>query len=144
MKLMERLGAEHGLILGQLEHLEGLLERGAESKVLRAALALLWSGIEPHLRTEEEGLYAALAEALGAEYRPLVRARADHDELRRLARAATSGRGVVATVRAFTVLLRGHVAREDSLLLQLADGHLSNAHVEVKAPAAKWPEMWLG
>lgn len=145
MKLRERLGAEHGLILDQLEHLEGLLERDVDPTLLRGALALLWSGLEPHLRTEEELLYASLAEALGAEFGPLELARADHHELRRLARAAAAESAGLAAVEAFAALLRGHVAREETLV-SLADDQLEDAHVETAAAGvmAKWPEMWLG
>lgn len=156
MKLTERLKAEHGVFLWQLDHLQGLVRRKAPLEVLGAVTETIASAEERHSGVEDRLLYPELARALGHEFPLLQRSRAAHDELRQLVARVRSGSFDESTVDAFAERLRDHLEREIHDVFALAEeilpaeklAAMANWDVdhirEVNARRHAWTERRLG
>ena len=156
MKLTERLKAEHGVFLWQLDHLEDLLRRGAPLEILGAVTESIASAEERHADLEDRLLYAALSRAVGRDFPLLQRSRAAHDELGQLVARVRSGSFDESTVGAFAERLRDHLEREIHDVFALAEEILAPEklvamanwdvdHIrEVNARRHGWPERRLG
>ena len=112
MKITERLKAEHGVFLYQLDRLEELALSRTPMDVLAAVVETIASAEEHHAMIEDRVLYPALVQANGGEFALLRKARAEHIELRRLVTRIRSGVFDEHTVCAFAGLLREHLERE--------------------------------
>ena len=121
MKITDRLKAEHGVFLSQLEHLQDLVRREASLEVLQAVAETIAAAEERHARVEDRVLYPALARVLGGECALLQRWRAAHDELRQLVARIRAGGFDESTVEAFGERLRDHLEREIHDVFALAE-----------------------
>jgi acetoin utilization protein AcuB len=128
------LQAEHALIGQVLDGLESLVGRPTVPVSLIAATVDAVSALADGCHhSKEEGLFHALrAHGLPLERGVLAQMKVDHEEARRLVRAvratsASQGASaeVAALVRAYTTLLRHHVAKEDAEIFPLAERILS-------------------
>ena len=135
MKLTERLKAEHGVFLWQLDYLQDLVRREAPLEVLRAVAETIASAEERHASVEDRLLYPALARAIGRDFPLLQRSRAAHDELRQLVARIRSGGFDESTVDAFADRLRDHLEREIHDVFALAEEVLP---AEKLAAMANW------
>jgi hemerythrin-like domain-containing protein len=130
MRITERLKAEHGVFLGQLDHLEDLIRGKAPLPVLEAVVETIAGAEERHARMEDRTLYLALAQAIGREFPLLQRSRAAHDELRQLVAAIRAGGFDESTVEAYVERLRDHLEREIHDVFALAEEVLSAETLE--------------
>jgi len=150
MKITERLKAEHGVFLYQLDRLEELALNDTPMDVLAAVLATIASAEEHHAMIEDRVLYPALVEANGGEFALLRKARAEHVELRRLVTRVRSGVFDEHTVCAFVGLLREHLEREIHGIFALAEdliapdtlAQMANWDVDHLRAAAGVPAPW--
>ena len=156
MKLTERLKAEHGVFLWQLDHLQDLLGREAPPEVLKAVTETIASAEERHAGVEDRLLYPALARAIGRDFPLLQRSRTAHDELRQLVATIRAGKFDESTVDAFARRLRDHLEREIHDVFALAEELLSEEQLtamanwdvdhihEINAKRHRWAERRLG
>jgi hemerythrin-like domain-containing protein len=156
MKITDRLKAEHGVFLWQLDHLQDLVRREASAEVLGAAAETIAAAEERHASVEDRLLYPALARALGREFPLLQRSSAAHHELRQLVARIRTGEFDASTVDTFAERLRDHLEREIHDVFALAEEVLSAEdlvamanwdvdHIhEVNARRHAWPERRLG
>jgi hemerythrin-like domain-containing protein len=121
MKITERLEAEHGVFLYQLDRLEELALRNTPMDVLAAVVETIASAEDHHAMIEDRVLYPALVEANGGEFPLLSQARIEHVELRRLVTRIRSRAFDEHTVCAFVGLLREHLEREIHGVFALAE-----------------------
>jgi hemerythrin-like domain-containing protein len=121
MKITERLKAEHGVFLYQLERLQELVRVNAPLAVLAAVVETIASAEDHHAMIEDQVLYRALVAANGGEFPLLRTARVEHVELRRLVARIRAKDFNEHTVSAFAALLRGHLEREIHGLFALAE-----------------------
>lgn len=156
MKITERLKAEHGVFLYQLDHLQRLVRRGASPEVLQAVVETIATAEQRHSSTECQLLYPALAKAIGWEFPLVQKSKAEHEELQRLVERIRSGAFDGAVVEAFVQGLREHLEREIHDVFVLAEDMvpaekleaMSNWDVEhiheVNARRQARAERWLG
>ncbi len=150
MKITERLKAEHGVFLYQLDRLEELALKRAPMEVLAAAVETIASAEEHHAMIEDRVLYPALVKANGGEFALLRKARAEHVELRRLVARIRSGVFDEHTVSAFAGLLREHLEREIHGIFAVAEdlipadtlAHMADWDVDHLHEAAGVPAPW--
>jgi hemerythrin-like domain-containing protein len=150
MKITERLKAEHGVFLYQLDRLEELVHRNASLEILTAVVETIASAEDHHARIEEQVLYPALVQANGGEFPLLRKARAEHVELRELMTRIRSGVFDEDTVCAFAALLREHLEREihgvfalaEDLIPQETLARMANWDVDHLHEAAGVPRPW--
>jgi len=121
MTITERLKAEHGVFLYQLDRLEELAMRNTPTEVLAVVVDTIASAEEHHAMIEDRVLYPALVQANEGEFPLLRKARAEHVELRRLVTRIRSGVFDEHTVCAFVGLLRDHLEREIHGIFPLAE-----------------------
>ena len=156
MKLTERLKAEHGVFLFQLDHLESLVRRRAPREILQAVVETIASAEEHHSAIEDQLLIPALVEAIGREFPLLQKAEREHEEVQKLVDGIRSGSFDEKTVAEFVRLLRKHLEREIHDVFGLADdmipadklAAMSNWDVdhlhEANGRRKPWPEKFLG
>jgi hemerythrin-like domain-containing protein len=156
MKLTERLKAEHGVFLFQLDHLQDLVRGGASREILKAVVEMIASAEQRHSSIEDRRLYPALVHVIGRELPLLQKSHQERDELQGLVARVRSGDFDEATVDAFADGLRHHLEREIHDVFALAEdmmpaeelAAMSNWDVdhiyEVNAKRQRWPEKWLG
>jgi hemerythrin-like domain-containing protein len=144
MRVIDDLKAEHGLIRRVLVVMETEAERmnrGDEPRydVLTGVLSFAREFADGcHHRKEEDYLFPALADKSEAlQYGPVRVMLAEHDEGRRHLRDLDSGieglrsgdevesTATVAALRHFSLLLRGHIEKEEGILFQIAAQILS-------------------
>ena len=150
MKITERLKAEHGVFLYQLDRLEELALSRTPMDVLAAVVETIASAEEHHAMIEDRVLYPALVQANGGEFALLRKARAEHVELRRLVARIRSGVFDENTVCAFAGLLREHLEREIHGVFALAEdlipaetlARMANWDVDHLHVAAGVPTRW--
>lgn len=135
MRITERLNAEHGVFLEQLEHLEQLLQRQAPTLVLTAAAQTIAGALEPHLELEDEVLYPAVREALGPQFPPIQAMGQEHEQVERLVREVLAGPVDEPLVRSFIQVLRAHVENEIHMLFPIAEESIP---AEKLASMANW------
>src|SRR5882672_6827663 len=104
MKITERLKAEHGVFLYQLDRLEELSLGDTPMDVLAAVVETIASAEDHHSMIEDQVLYPALVQANSGEFPLLRKARAEHVEIRRLVTRIRSGAFDELTVCAFVAL----------------------------------------
>ena len=121
MKITERLKAEHGIFLYQLDRLQELARAKAPLPILAAVVETIASAEDHHAMIEDRVLYPALIAANGGEFPLLRTARVEHVELRRLGARIRANDFNEHTVSAFAALLRGHLEREIHGLFALAE-----------------------
>lgn len=156
MKLTERLKAEHGVFLWQLDYLQDLIRREAPPEVLRAVAETIASAEERHSSVEDRLLYPALARAIGRDFPLLQRSRTAHDELKQLVATIRAGKVDGSTVDAFARRLREHLEREihdvfalaeellpEEKLAAMANWDVDHIH-EANARRPGWTERRLG
>jgi len=156
MKITERLKAEHGVFLFQLDHLERLVRSQAPRQVLKAVVEAIASAEEHHSEIEDRLLFPALVKAIGREAPLLVKSEQEHEEVKRLVGVIRSGAFDEVTVTAFVDLLRKHLEREIHDVFTLVEDmipteqlvSMSNWDVEhlyeANAKRKPWAERWLG
>lgn len=139
------LRRDHARVLDRLAALEARVLGGIpfEEDSLRSLVALLERQFLTHMAAEEQVLYPAMRAAFPEARGTLEPLRADHAELRQLLAALAAllsrprdrGRdeqvGVLA--RDLSDLLRLHIRREESVVLDVAPRVLSAAQVEAMA-----------
>jgi len=121
MKITDRLKAEHGIFLYQLDRLQDLARAKAPLTVLAAVVEMIASAEDHHALVEDTVLYPALVEANGGDFPLLRKSQAQHAQLRRLARRIRSEDFNEHMVTAFAALLRDHLEREIHGLFALAE-----------------------
>jgi hemerythrin-like domain-containing protein len=156
MKITERLKAEHGVFLFQLDHLERLVQSQAPRPILKAVVEAIASAEEHHSAIEDRLLYPALVKVIGRESPLMKKSEREHEEVHKLVDQIRSGSFDEATVTAFVTLLRKHLEREIHDLFGLADDmipvdqlvSMSNWDVEhlyeANGKRKPWPEKHLG
>jgi hemerythrin-like domain-containing protein len=156
MKLTERLKAEHGVFLSQLDHLEGLLRAQAPLLVLKAVVETIASAEERHSGIEDRLLYPAVVKVIGRESPLLLKSEQEHREVGKLVAKIRAGDFDDVTVRAFAEVMRKHLEREIHDVFTLVDDlipteeliAMSNWDVdhlyEANAKRKPWAERWLG
>jgi len=152
MKITERLKAEHGVFLYQLDQLEDLASRNTPMDVLAAVVETIASAEDHHAMIEDRVLYPALVQANGGEFTLLSEARKEHVEIRKLVTRIRSGIFDEHTVCAFVALLREHLEREihgvfalaEDLIPQDALVRMANWDVDHLHEAAGAPRPWAG
>lgn len=156
MKLTERLKAEHGVFLFQLDHLEGLVRSRAPREVLKAVVEAIASAEEHHSEIEDRLLFPALLKAVGRELPLLVKSEEEHHEVKRLVGQIRSGSFDDVTVAAFVELMRKHLEREIHDVFTLVEDMIPAGHLvsmsnwdadhlyEANAKRKPWAERWLG
>ena len=150
MKITERLKAEHGVFLYQLDQLEELALRDTSMDVLAAVVETIASAEDHHAMIEDQVLYPALVQANGGKFALLSKARAEHVELRRLVSRIRSRVFDEHTVCAFVALLREHLEREIHGVFALAEElipqdtlvRMANWDVDHLRAAAGVPRPW--
>ena len=150
MKITDRLKAEHGVFLHQLDRLEDLALNNTPMDVLAAVVETIASAEEHHAMIEDRVLYPALVKANGGEFALLRKARAEHVELRRLVTRIRSGVFDEDTVCTFAGLLRDHLEREIHGVFALAEDiipretliQMSNWDVDHLREAVGKPTPW--
>ena len=137
---------DHARVLGSLDALEASALVGGgplDERPLRELVALLERQFATHMAAEDAVLYPALRTAfpeVGGTIDPLL---ADHAELRATLAALgellalSPGRArdeqLVVLARDFTDLLRLHIRKEESLVLDVASRVLSHAEIAAMA-----------
>jgi len=156
MKITERLKAEHGVFLSQLDHLERLVQAGAPLPVLRAVVDTIANAEEHHSEIEDRLLFPALEKAVGRELPLLVKSEQEHHEVKNLVGVIRSGAFDTVTVTSFVELMRKHLEREIHDVFTLVEDmipaerlvSMSNWDVdhlyEANARRKPWAERWLG
>jgi hemerythrin-like domain-containing protein len=156
MRITERLKAEHGVFLWQLDHLQALVRSAAPREILQAVVETIASAERRHAGIEERLLYPALVKVVGREFPLLQQSRAEHDELQRLSALIGSGTFDEVTVDEFADVLRAHIEREIHNVFVLAEDMIaaetleamSNWDVEhiheIYAKHRPWAEKRLG
>ncbi len=156
MKITDRLKAEHGVFLFQLDHLESLVHAKVPMVVLKAVVETIATAEEHHAAMEDRLFYPSLVKAIGRDSPLLLKAEQEHEEVRKLARRVRSGACDEGTIASFAVMLRKHLEREIHDIFALADEmvpadeltSLSNWDVDhlYEAIARQQPsaETWLG
>jgi hemerythrin-like domain-containing protein len=156
MKITERLKAEHGVFLFQLDHLERLVRGRAPRPILKAVVEAIASAEEHHSAIEDRLLYPALVKMIGREFPLMQKAEREHGEVQRLVDQIRSASFDETTVTAFVALLRKHLEREIHDVFALADDmipvdqlvSMSNWDVEhlyeANGKRKPWPEKHLG
>jgi len=156
MKLTERLKAEHGVFLSQLDHLEGLVRTQAPLPVLRAVVETIASAEERHAQLEDRLLYPAVVKVIGRESPLLLKSEQEHREVVTLVGTIRSGAFDEVTVKAFAETMRKHLEREIHDVFTLVEDlippeelvAMSNWDVdhlyEANAKRQPWAERWLG
>lgn len=156
MKITERLKAEHGVFLFQLDHLEKLVQRGAPLQTLKAVVETIASAEEHHSAIEDRLLFPALMKAVGRELPLLVKSEREHAEVTKLVGLIRSGSFDEVTVASFAELMRKHLEREIHDVFTLVEDlipaeqlvSMSNWDVEhlyeANAKRKPWAERWLG
>jgi hemerythrin-like domain-containing protein len=129
MRITERLKAEHGVFLFQLDHLRRLVESRAPLETLRAVVDAIASAEMHHSEIEDRLLYPLLARAAGVEPPLLQRSREEHEEVRRLVVQIQAGFFDEVTVVAFLERLRSHLEHEIHDLFALADELIPPEHL---------------
>jgi len=150
MKITDRLKAEHGVFLHQLDRLEDLALNNTPMDVLAAVVETIASAEEHHAMIEDRVLYPALVKANGGEFALLRKARAEHVELRRLVARIRSGVFDEHTVCTFAGLLRDHLEREIHGIFAVAEdlippdtlAQMANWDVDHLHEAAGVPAPW--
>ena len=125
------LASEHVAVRALLEELaraEGRGDREGASAVLSASGELLGAGLDAHIGLEDDVLFPAIAEGLGAAM--VDSFRAEHREIERLRDAVVlaARRGDLdgAPLEELCERLGGHMQREDELLFPAAIGLLED------------------
>jgi len=156
MKITERLKAEHGVFLFQLDHLENLVRRGAPREILQAVVETIAGAEEHHAAVEDRLLVPALIEAIGREFPLLRKAEREHEQVHKLVESIRSGSFEAETVTSFIEMLRKHLEREIHDVFGLAEdmipaeklASMSNWDVdhlyEANGRRKPWPEKFLG
>jgi hemerythrin-like domain-containing protein len=133
------LREEHRVILGALDVLERAVDRAAAG---RAVADAWWTGAVAWLRTfadrnhhakEETALFPAMVKAgVPSEGGPIAVMLEEHVEGRRLVTAMDTGAGAarLAACRAYVVLLRAHIEKENGIVFPLADAVLDEQAVQ--------------
>jgi hemerythrin-like domain-containing protein len=121
MKITDRLKAEHGVFLRQVDHLQDLVRSQASREVLKSVTETIAVAEERHSSLEDRLLYPALARAIGRDFPLLQRSRAAHDELRQLVARIRTGEFDESTVDAFAERLRDHLEHEIHDVFPLAE-----------------------
>jgi hemerythrin-like domain-containing protein len=150
MKITERLKAEHGVFLYQLDRLEDLVRRNTSLEILAAVVETIASAEDHHAMIEDQVLYPALVQANGGVFPLLRKAQAEHVELRGLMTRIRSGAFDEHTVGAFAALLRQHLEREihgvfalaEDLIPQETLARMANWDVDHLCEAAGVPRPW--
>jgi len=130
MRITERLKAEHGVFLWQLDHLQALVRSGAAREILQAVVETIAGAEWRHALIEERLLYPALVATVGRECALLQRSKAEHDELRRLSAQIRSGTFDEIAVDEFAERLRLHLESEIHDVFALADDVLPAEKLE--------------
>ena len=156
MRITERLKAEHGVFLFQLDHLENLVRRHAPRDILQAVVETIASAEQHHSAIEDRLLIPALIEAIGREFPLLKKSEREHEEVHKLVESIRSGSFDEKTITSFVELLRKHLEREIHDVFGLADdmippeklASMSNWDVdhlhEANGRRKPWPEKFLG
>jgi len=156
MKITERLKAEHGIFLFQLDHLEKLVRSQAAPQILKAVVEAIASAEEHHSEIEDRLLFPALVKAIGREAPLMVKSEHEHHEVKKLVDLIRSGSFDAVTVTSFVELMRKHLEREIHDVFTLVEDmipteqlvSMSNWDVEhlyeANAKRKPWPERWLG
>ena len=156
MKITERLKAEHGVFLSQLDHLQGLVRNKATREVLKAVVETIASAEEHHSRIEDRLLYPALVKAIGRESALLRKSGAEHAKVHELVAQIRAGSFDEATVTAFVEVMGKHLEREIHDVFGLADDMLPEEQLvsmtnwnvehlyEANAKRQPWAEGCLG
>ena len=156
MKITERLKAEHGVFLFQLDHLERLVRSQAPRPILKAVVETITSAEEHHSEIEDRLLKPALVKAIGREFPLMKKAEREHEEVHRLVEQIRSDSFDETTITEFVALLRKHLEREIHDVFRLADemipaeqlASMSNWDVEhlyeANGRRKPWPEKYLG
>ena len=156
MRITERLKAEHGVLLFQLDHLQDLVRRGAPGDVLQAVVETIATAERRHSSIEDQRLYPALVKVIGREFPLVQKSKAEHEELWRLVERIRREPFDAAAVEAFVTGLREHLEREIHDVFALAEDMvpaemleaMSNWDVEhiheVNARRQCWAERRLG
>ena len=121
MRITERLKAEHGVLLFQLDHLQGLVRRGAPRAVLQAVVETIATAERHHSSIEDQLLYPALVKVIGPESPLVQKSKAAHEELWQLVERIRLGAFDAAAIEAFVTGLREHLEREIHDVFALAD-----------------------
>jgi hemerythrin-like domain-containing protein len=112
MKITERLKAEHGVFLFQLDHLERLVRSQTPLQILKAVVEAIASAEEHHSEIEDRLLFPALVKAVGRELPLVVKSEQEHHEVKNLVDLIRSGSFDEVTVTSFVELMRKHLERE--------------------------------
>jgi hemerythrin-like domain-containing protein len=112
MKITERLKAEHGVFLFQLDHLEKLVRSQAPPEILKAVVEAIASAEQHHSEIEDRLLFPTLVKAVGREPPLLVKSEQEHHEVKNLVDLIRSGSFDEVTVTSFVELMRKHLERE--------------------------------
>jgi len=150
MTITERLKAEHGVFLYQLDRLEELALANTPMEVLAAVVETIASAEDHHAMIEDRVLYPALVQANGGEFTLLRKAWAEHVELRKLVTRIRSSVFDEHTVCAFVGLLRDHLEREihgvfalaEDLIPQETLAQMCNWDVDHLHDVAGRPQPW--
>jgi hemerythrin-like domain-containing protein len=156
MKLTERLKAEHGVFLSQLDYLEELVRTQAPLPTLKAVVETIVSAEEHHAAIEDRLLYPAVRSIIGTGSALLAKSEQEHQEVLKLVGKIRSGSFDEVTVRAFAELMRKHLEREIHDVFTLAEDVLPEDELvsmsnwdaehlhEANARRQPWAERWLG
>src|SRR3989338_7081606 len=129
MKLTDYLLAQHQLISEQLVYVEE--KRTSlplqEAPVLKEMVLLIADALEGHAAVEDQFLFPALEPKLGKEMGPLSVMEFEHKEIDRILlslRNASEPRAIRVEAAKFTVFLRDHIAKEETVLFPIAEEFL--------------------
>jgi hypothetical protein len=154
MRITDRLNAENGVFLRQLDLLDELARDGSAG-VCAAAQAIA-RGVTAHLALQEEHLYPALKEIAAADVEQVEGLLAVHRAVALLACIVAAGEAPVPALDEFRKDLREQIEREIHVLLPLAetwlpgetlalpgDWYVEHVHERASRRAARWPAKLL-
>lgn len=144
------LRSDHEVVKGVLSNLEGYLKKieGGSSDNLRKNLvnqlneitAFIDKDLEIHFKKEEDALFPVLGNYIGIETGPIHVMLIEHKNSRELSNDfktaisdySTGGnyKNIISTGNSFASLLSEHIDKEDHILFNMADMHLSATEKE--------------
>lgn len=127
MKITDYLDVEHGLLHEQLDHVRSLLEQGATSLELMAAVKTVAVALNAHQEAEERFLLPLVRETFGHGL-PMLRMIEDQEA--EIAEILSSLEHDPERVARFVELLRRHIEEETKILFPMIEDRVPTSKLQ--------------
>lgn len=130
MDIIERLQAEHVLLLAQLDYLNELCanDRPPEMSVMKGVILTITSALNHHAALEDRALFPALERFLGKWMGPMEIVEFEHQEINKILDAlkkASDPRSVRIEAAKFVMAMRDHIEKEERVIFPEARKYLT-------------------